>query len=159
MPTTEDNRKSFDSLSGLEKSPLMDNDRGGDDDRDLEKMHQTRQSVSSVHSMDSRARSSTSEEALELLEQDAKDLEGQTANEQQPTPTEYSTSTSKKLLFLGLYFIFNLSVTLSNKGLLKTVSLSMSCLTASANAFRRYHSHGFSPSAIPLRLRSGALHY
>lgn len=123
MPTTEDTRKSFDSLSGLEKSSLMDNDRGGDDDdRDLEKMHQTRRSVSSVHSMDSRARSSTSEEALELLEQDAKDLEGQTASEQLPTPTEYSTSTSRKLLFLGLYFIFNLSVTLSNKGLLKTVS-------------------------------------
>ena len=159
MPTTEDNRKSFDSLSGLEKSPLMDNDRGGDD-RDLEKMHQTRRSVSSVHSMDSRARSSTSEEALELLEQDAKDLEGQNASEQQPTPTEYSTSTSRKLLFLGLYFIFNLSVTLSNKGLLKTVRLTIwAVLTASANAFRSYHFRGFSPSAIPLRLRSDALHY
>ncbi|CAK3993426.1 UDP-galactose transporter 1 [Lecanosticta acicola] len=84
-----------------------------------------------VYSMDSAERSSASDEAVELLDQEEKDLEGQTTpasqhaarhSPQQSTPAEYSTSTRNKFTFLGLYFIFNLSVTLSNKGLLATIS-------------------------------------
>lgn len=57
----------------------------------------------------------------ELLDKDERDVESQ----EQPsaTPLEYTVSTSKKLTYLGLYFLLNLSVTLSNKALLRNASL------------------------------------
>lgn len=54
------------------------------------------------------------------------DLEAQVAaesKEQQPAPAEYSVSTSRKLVFLGLYFLISLGLTLSNKAVLKRVKL------------------------------------
>lgn len=65
--------------------------------------------------------SQTEEESHELLDKDERDLESQTPVEANATPVEYTVSTHKKLFFLGLYFLLNLSVTLSNKALLKTV--------------------------------------
>ncbi|KAM0719921.1 hypothetical protein Q7P37_004056 [Cladosporium fusiforme] len=54
------------------------------------------------------------------------DLEAQTVVQAQPPPAqplEYSTSTTKKLVFLGLYFFLSLGLTLSNKALMKTTKL------------------------------------
>ena len=78
----------------------------------------------SIHSMESNDRSelsSIAEEGHELLQKGERDLESQTITKTQSTPTEYSTSTSKKLVYLALYFLLNLSVTLSNKALLQGV--------------------------------------
>lgn len=38
-----------------------------------------------------------------------------------PTPLEYSVPFHKKLLYLALYFVLNLSLTLTNKGILQQV--------------------------------------
>lgn len=38
-------------------------------------------------------------------------------------PPEYSTSFAMKLLFLGVYFVLNLGLTLSNKAVMQRVSL------------------------------------
>ncbi|KAM3424100.1 hypothetical protein BST61_g11351 [Cercospora zeina] len=57
----------------------------------------------------------------ELLDKDERDIESQDTTDN--TPREYTVSTSKKLTYLGLYFLLNLSITLSNKALLRTVSL------------------------------------
>lgn len=84
----------------------------------------------SMNSMDSgdssRSDPELAEENHELLgkvEREAQDLEAQTpAETSTPTPVEYSVSTSRKLFYLGLYFLLNLAVTLSNKALLRSVS-------------------------------------
>lgn len=58
------------------------------------------------------------------LKDDEDDLEAQAVVQAQPPPAqplEYSTSTTKKLVFLGLYFFLSLGLTLSNKALMKTV--------------------------------------
>lgn len=60
------------------------------------------------------------------LNKDDEDVEAQMATPaQQPPvqPLEYSTSTTKKLVFLGLYFFLSLGLTLSNKALMKNVSI------------------------------------
>lgn len=60
------------------------------------------------------------------LKDDQDDLEAQTVVQaQQPPaqPLEYSTSTTKKLVFLGLYFFLSLGLTLSNKALMKKSKL------------------------------------
>lgn len=41
--------------------------------------------------------------------------------QQQADPPEYSVPYTKKLLYLALYFVLNLSLTLSNKGILQQV--------------------------------------
>lgn len=78
----------------------------------------------SVQSMDSSELSSIHEESEDeelLREQD--DLEAQKVAPPPSTqPAEYHISTSKKLSYLGLYFLLNLGVTLSNKALLRSVS-------------------------------------
>ena len=59
------------------------------------------------------------------LNKDDEDVEAQvvTPAQQPPAqPLEYSTSTTKKLVFLGLYFFLSLGLTLSNKALMKRVS-------------------------------------
>jgi hypothetical protein len=59
------------------------------------------------------------------LNKDDVDVEAQMATPAQPPPAqplEYSISTTKKLVFLGLYFFLSLGLTLSNKALMKTVS-------------------------------------
>jgi hypothetical protein len=59
------------------------------------------------------------------LNKDDEDVEAQMATPAQPPPAqplEYSISTTKKLVFLGLYFFLSLGLTLSNKALMKTVS-------------------------------------
>ena len=59
------------------------------------------------------------------LNKDDEDIEAQMATTAQPPPAqplEYSTSTTKKLVFLSLYFFLSLGLTLSNKALMKTVS-------------------------------------
>lgn len=78
-----------------------------------------------VHSMDSVESSgllSIAEEHDQLLKDEtdrsAPDLEAQNPL----APSEYSVPTSKKLFYLSLYFVLNLSVTLSNKAILQTVS-------------------------------------
>lgn len=68
------------------------------------------------------------EENHELLskdEQDGQDLEAQSPiiEPSTPAPVEYTVSTSRKLFYLGLYFLLNLAVTLSNKALLRAVSV------------------------------------
>jgi hypothetical protein len=100
-----------------------------------EKKDDVRISLQSMDSDDSiikydSSRATSMEEAHELLEKEEgrhDDLEAQSAAHAQtqqttPTPVEYSVSTHRKFLYLGLYFILNLSVTLSNKALLRTVS-------------------------------------
>lgn len=72
------------------------------------------------------------------LKDDQDDLEAQTVVQaQQPPaqPLEYSTSTTKKLVFLGLYFFLSLGLTLSNKALMKKVGLQRVCATC--GGFRR----------------------
>lgn len=85
----------------------------------------------SVQSMDSSELSSIHEESEDeelLRAQD--DLEAQKAVPPPSTqPAEYAISTSKKLTYLGLYFLLNLGVTLSNKALLRSVSCSPSPYT------------------------------
>ena len=61
------------------------------------------------------------------LNKDDEDVEAQMATAAQTPPAqplEYSTSTTKKLVFLTLYFFLSLGLTLSNKALMKTVSTS-----------------------------------
>lgn len=60
--------------------------------------------------------------------------------EQQPAPVEYTVPAAKKLMYLGLYFILNLGLTLSNKAVMQkakfpwtltvlhTTSTSIGCL-------------------------------
>ncbi|KAK4617560.1 UDP-galactose transporter 1 [Fulvia fulva] len=88
----------------------------------MDEKSEMRVSTRSMDSTDRSELSSIAEEDHELLEKGERDLESQAIIEQQPTPTEYSTSTSKKLVYLALYFLLNLSVTLSNKALLQGVS-------------------------------------
>ena len=68
---------------------------------------------------------SRTEENHELLNKDERDVEAQATSAQTTTttPLEYTVSTSRKLTFLGLYFLLNLSVTLSNKALLRQVCM------------------------------------
>ncbi|KAF7196622.1 GDP-mannose transporter GONST5 [Pseudocercospora fuligena] len=81
--------------------------------------------VSMESSSRSRA-SSVREENHELLskdEQDDRDLESQARDvAKEDAPVEYTTSTVRKLVYLGLYFLLNLAVTLSNKALLRKAS-------------------------------------
>jgi len=59
------------------------------------------------------------------LNKDDEDIEAQTTTSAQPPsaqPLEYSISTTKKLVFLGLYFFLSLGLTLSNKALMRSVS-------------------------------------
>ena len=59
------------------------------------------------------------------LNKDDEDVEAQLVTPAQPPPAqplEYSTSTTKKLVFLGLYFFLSLGLTLSNKALMRKVS-------------------------------------
>jgi len=59
------------------------------------------------------------------LSKDDGDVEAQLVTPAQPPPAqplEYSTSTTKKLVFLGLYFFLSLGLTLSNKALMRKVS-------------------------------------
>lgn len=59
------------------------------------------------------------------LNKDDGDVEAQLVTPAQPPPAqplEYSTSTTKKLVFLGLYFFLSLGLTLSNKALMRKVS-------------------------------------
>jgi hypothetical protein len=60
-----------------------------------------------------------------LAVKDERQLESQSPD-QDSVPVEYTISTSRKLSFLALYFLLNLSVTLSNKALLKIVRSSSS---------------------------------
>lgn len=67
-----------------------------------------------------------SEESDAPLKPEVDDLEAQAdgqTQEQQPAPAEYSVSTSRKLIFLGLYFLLSLGLTLSNKAVLKKAKL------------------------------------
>lgn len=66
-----------------------------------------------------------SEESDAPLKPEVDDLEAQTDGQtkEQAAPAEYSTSTSKKLIFLGLYFLLSLGLTLSNKAVLKKAKL------------------------------------
>ncbi|KJX93589.1 tpt-domain-containing protein [Zymoseptoria brevis] len=89
-------------------------------------------SFNSMHSdntLSGTTRASSMEEAHRLLaKEEPRDIEAQHHFEhsslpQTPTtPIEYSVSTNRKFLYLGLYFLLNLSVTLSNKALLKIAS-------------------------------------
>lgn len=79
----------------------------------------------SIQSMDSSELSAIDEEDDELL-QTPEDLEAQKATSPTSQPAEYTVSTSKKLTYLGLYFLLNLGVTLSNKALLRSVGRSHS---------------------------------
>lgn len=95
------------------------------------------------------------------LNKDDEDLEAQTATPaQQPSaqPLEYSTSTTKKLVFLGLYFFLSLGLTLSNKALMKTVSTQSRSSEEMINQLTplRLNSHGFSLSYTPRRPSSDA---
>ena len=87
--------------------------------------------VSMESSSRSRA-SSVREENHELLskdEHDDRDLESQARDAtKEDAPVEYTTSTVRKLVYLGLYFLLNLAVTLSNKALLRKVSKRSRCL-------------------------------
>jgi hypothetical protein len=74
------------------------------------------------------------------LNKDDEDVEAQmaaTAQSPPAQPLEYSTSTTKKLVFLGLYFFLSLGLTLSNKALMRTVSSCIYVLVkiAEADAF------------------------
>ncbi|EME40968.1 hypothetical protein DOTSEDRAFT_136329 [Dothistroma septosporum NZE10] len=75
-----------------------------------------------MESTDRSELSSIVEEDHELLQKGERDLEALATPETQSSPTEYSTSTGKKLVYLALYFLLNLSVTLSNKALLQGLS-------------------------------------
>lgn len=75
----------------------------------------------SMESSDRSEADSRVEENRELLGKEERDLEAATIRST-ATPVEYTVSTSKKLVYLGLYFLLNLAVTLSNKALLQTVS-------------------------------------
>ena len=78
----------------------------------------------SINSMESSELSSIHEEE-ELLSPEEQDLEAQKSAQPATTqPAEYAVSTSKKLTYLGLYFLLNLGVTLSNKALLRSVGRS-----------------------------------
>ena len=71
------------------------------------------------------------------LNKDDEDVEAQMATPaQQPPaqPLEYSTSTTKKLVFLALYFFLSLGLTLSNKALMRTVSTIASTLGGAQNS-------------------------
>lgn len=97
-----------------------------------------RVSINSRDSGDSRSEPESAEENHELLDKDereAQDLEAQTPIATSPsTPVEYSVSTSRKLFYLGLYFLLNLAVTLSNKALLRSVSGKLQCVIAVSQA-------------------------
>lgn len=88
------------------------------------------------------------------LHKDDEDVEAQMVTPAQPPPAqplEYSTSTTKKLVFLGLYFFLSLGLTLSNKALMKTVSVSLlhTLSINSANRSHRRNSHGCSQCYTP----------
>lgn len=53
----------------------------------------------------------------------SEDVEAQmpASKESTPAPVEYTVSTTKKLVFLGLYFFLSLGLTLSNKAVMKKV--------------------------------------
>jgi hypothetical protein len=83
------------------------------------------------------------------LNKDDEDVEAQLVTPAQPPPAqplEYSTSTTKKLVFLGLYFFLSLGLTLSNKALMKKVSLVVvsARLRPMSNMLHRPSFHGFS---------------
>jgi len=66
------------------------------------------------------------EESDAPLKPEVDDLEAQDDGQQQDlpaAPAEYSVSTRKKLIFLGLYFLLSLGLTLSNKAVLKRAKL------------------------------------
>lgn len=88
------------------------------------------------------------------LHKDDDDVEAQMVTPAQPPPAqplEYSTSTTKKLVFLGLYFFLSLGLTLSNKALMKTVSVSVSRIMkiSPTNKSYRRNSHGCSQYYTP----------
>lgn len=59
---------------------------------------------------------------LNNLEKDVEAQNPQTTSADTSTPVEYTVSTGRKLAFLGVYFVLNLSLTLSNKALLNHAS-------------------------------------
>ncbi|SMQ54282.1 unnamed protein product [Zymoseptoria tritici ST99CH_3D7] len=86
-------------------------------------------SMDSDNTLSGTTRAQSMEEAHRLLaKEEPRDIEAQQQFEQlslpqtPTTPMEYSVSTNRKFLYLGLYFLLNLSVTLSNKALLKIAS-------------------------------------
>lgn len=67
---------------------------------------------------------SRTDDTHELLHKDERDVEAHRIPlnpTTTATPLEYTVSMSKKLTYLALYFLLNLSVTLSNKALLRIV--------------------------------------
>ncbi|SMR58708.1 unnamed protein product [Zymoseptoria tritici ST99CH_1A5] len=85
--------------------------------------------MDSDNTLSGTTRAQSMEEAHRLLaKEEPRDIEAQQQFEQlslpqtPTTPIEYSVSTNRKFLYLGLYFLLNLSVTLSNKALLKIAS-------------------------------------
>lgn len=75
-------------------------------------------SASEKYSLD---RSSVSSDRP-LKDENALEAQMPSSNEPTPAPVEYTVSTSKKLIFLGLYFFLSLGLTLSNKAVMKKVS-------------------------------------
>jgi hypothetical protein len=62
-------------------------------------------------------------------------LKSVTTNEPAPLATEYRTNLSTKLVYLGGYFLLNLSLTLYNKAILNTVSFCRKdCITHAKGA-------------------------
>ena len=86
-----------------------------------------------------------SSSAHEPLLDEKHDLEAQTIEPApQDTHPEDEVSTRRKLVFLGLYFIFNLGVVLSNKAVLSVVSRTCHIAPEMAQLnSRRYHYHGY----------------
>lgn len=103
----------------------------------MDEKQDIRVSTGSMSSGDSGSDLEHAEESHELLnkdEREAQDLEAQSPVEPSlpaAAPVEYSVSTSRKLFFLGLYFLLNLAVTLSNKALLRMVNYTFGMLHVS----------------------------
>lgn len=58
----------------------------------------------------------------ELSTEDEAFLESQPVATETPTPVEYTVPYQTKLIYLALYFMLNLTLTLSNKGIMQQVS-------------------------------------
>lgn len=103
--------------------------------------------------------SSTPQASHALLE-DGRRLEEQAESAQstQQIPAEHRSSYAKKLIFLGAYFLLNLTLTISNKALLGKVC-AHDCpygRTRELTLYERRISHGSLPHYTPPQLQSAA---
>lgn len=70
------------------------------------------------------------------------------AQQQTQAPVEHFVSTRTKLIYLAVYFVLNLALTLSNKAVLGKVRHWRLLLVIIADFLRRLHIHGYSQHSM-----------